>query len=110
MLILALTYVADPATVLREMARVLKPAAGKAKAGRDDAAAPRRAIIVDLLPHDRDDFRRQLGQTRLGFDPKELSQLLLEAGFTSPRIVPLPPEPAAKGPALFLATGERAGE
>ena len=95
MLILALTYVADPAAVLAEMARILKPAG--------------RAVIVDLLPHDRDDFRRQLGQTRLGFDAKELEQLLAQAGFNATQISirPLPPEPNAKGPALFLATAVR---
>ena len=101
MLILALTYVADPAIVVREMARVLKSASA------NDSSAPNqpgRVVIVDLLPHDRDNFRRQLGQTRLGFDPRELQQLLLEGGFTSPAIRPLPPEPGAKGPALFLAT------
>ena len=90
MLILALTYVADPAAVLAEMARVLK------RGGR--------AVIVDLLPHDRDDFRRQLGQTRLGFDAKELEQLLSDAGFAHVTIRPLSPEPNAKGPALLLAT------
>jgi ArsR family transcriptional regulator len=90
MLILALTYVADPAAVLAEMARVLKPGG--------------RAVIVDLVPHDREEFRRQLGQTRLGFDAKELEQLLLHAGFARSSVLPLPPEPNAKGPALFLAT------
>ena len=94
MLILALTYVADPAAVLAEMARVLKPDGG-------------RAVIVDLLPHDREDFRRQLGQTRLGFDAKELEQLLADAGFAHATVRPLPPEPNAKGPALFLATATR---
>ena len=95
MLILALTYVADPAAVLAEMSRILK------RGGR--------AVIVDLLPHDREDFRRQLGQTRLGFDAKELEQLLSDAGFTpaETKIRPLPPEPNAKGPALFLATAVR---
>jgi SAM-dependent methyltransferase/DNA-binding transcriptional ArsR family regulator len=93
MLILALTYVVDPAAALREMARLLKPGG--------------RAVIVDLLPHDRDDFRRQMGQTRLGFDPAELESLLQGAGLRNPIVRPLPPEPAAKGPALFLAIATR---
>jgi ArsR family transcriptional regulator len=94
-LILALTYVADPAAVLSEISRVLKPGG--------------RAVIVDLLPHDREEFRRQLGQTRLGFDANELEQLLAQAGFRESHIAirPLPPEPNAKGPALFLATAVR---
>ena len=93
-LMLALTYVPEPAAVLREMRRILK--------------IHGRAVIVDLLPHDREDFRREMGQTRNGFDPTELRQLLAGAGFARIDIAPLPPEPAAKGPALFLATATRA--
>jgi ArsR family transcriptional regulator len=93
LLILALTYVAEPAVALREMARILKPAG--------------RAVIVDLLPHDRDDFRRRMGQTTLGFDPAALQQLLVEAGFATSSVRPLAPEPNAKGPALFLATATK---
>ena len=90
MLILALTYCPDPPTVLKEISRILKPKG--------------RAVIIDLLPHDRDDFRRQLGQQHLGFPPDSLKALLRACPFAEIRISPLPPEPTAKGPALFLAT------
>ncbi len=94
MLILVLTYAPEPAAVLVQAARILKPG-GK-------------VVLVDLLPHDRDDFRRQMGQAHLGFGLQDVEQMLLTAGFDSPKVHPLPPEPDAKGPALFLATARRA--
>jgi ArsR family transcriptional regulator len=94
LMVLSLTYVADPAASLREMSRILKPGG--------------RAVIVDLLPHARDDFRRQYGQLHLGFSPDHLGTLLAASGLASARIQPLPPEPDTKGPALFLATADRA--
>ena len=70
-----------------------------------------RLVVVDLLPHDREDFRRQMGQRAAGFEPPQVEQLMREAGFTMTTSRPLPPEPQAKGPALFLAAGAlRAGE
>src|SRR5687767_7927741 len=90
MLLLALTYVEEPARVLAEVRRILKPGG--------------RAVVVDLLPHDRDDFRRQMGQRHAGFDPKELDRLMAAAGLSPIANHPLPPEPGVKGPALFLAT------
>lgn len=91
LLLLVLTYLPDPQPALREMARILKPG-GK-------------AVIVDLLPHDREDFRRQMGQQQLGFDLDDVGQMMKQAGLTPRPARPLPPEPNVKGPALFLATG-----
>lgn len=93
LLVLALTYVADPAPVLREAARVLRPGG--------------RAVVVDLLRHGRDDFRRRLGQRRDGFEPQALEALLADAGLVPDHCAPLPPEPEAKGPALLLAAASR---
>ncbi len=87
--ILSLSYVLEPGQALREMRRILKPNG--------------RAVIVDVLPHSRDDFRRQMGQTRMGFDEAELSAALRDAGFPAVTFRPLPPEAQAKGPALFAA-------
>ena len=93
LLILVLTYAPDPAAVLREMSRILKPHGT--------------AVIVDLLPHARDDFRRQMEQQHMGFDEKEIRQMLASAGMKESALRPLAPEPQAKGPALFLATARR---
>lgn len=93
LLVLALTYVNDPAVAIAESARILRPGG--------------RVIIVDLLPHDRDDFRRQMGQVALGFDTKALEQSMHDAKLSRVQVTSLPPETNAKGPALFLATGRR---
>ncbi len=93
MMTLALSYVTDPAAALSEMCRVIKPNG--------------RAIITDLLRHDRDDFRRQMNQACNGFDIDELTDLLVTAGFTLQTCRPLPPEKNAKGPALLLAVATK---
>ncbi|HLL90835.1 MAG TPA: metalloregulator ArsR/SmtB family transcription factor [Tepidisphaeraceae bacterium] len=93
LLLLVLTYIPDVAAALTEAARVTKPG-GK-------------LVIVDLLPHDRDDFRRQMGQTAMGFEPDELKRQLTAAGWGEATVVPVSPAEDAKGPALFLATAIR---
>jgi len=90
---LALTYVAEPRIVLGEMARILRPG-GK-------------AVIVDLLSHDREEFRLEMGQRHLGFEARELEALAGDAGLECLTARSLAPEPGARGPALLVLTGRR---
>jgi ubiquinone/menaquinone biosynthesis C-methylase UbiE/DNA-binding transcriptional ArsR family regulator len=94
MMVLSLIYVASPSLALSEMSRILKPKG--------------RAIVVDLLPHSREDFRRQYGQQHLGFADDQVTNFFTESGFTNVGITNLAPEEGVKGPALFLATASRA--
>ncbi len=93
-LFLALSYVAEPARALDEMGRILRPG-GK-------------AVVVDLLSHDRDDFRVEMGQRHLGFEIGELETLAEDAGLVNITSRPLVPEPGARGPALMMLTGRQA--
>jgi ArsR family transcriptional regulator len=90
MLMLVLHHVPDPGRAIGEVMRTLKPGG--------------RAIIVDMLPHDREIYRQQMGHVWLGFGEDHLRALLAEAGFENARIVALPPDARAKGPGLFAAT------
>jgi ubiquinone/menaquinone biosynthesis C-methylase UbiE len=90
---LVLHHVPDPAGVLSEAARVLR------RGGR--------LMIVDMLPHDREDYRQQMGHVWLGFADDQLRRLLTTAGFEKIRIVPLAPDSEAKGPAVFVASASR---
>ena len=60
------------------------------------------------MGHDRDEFRQQMGQRHLGFEPAELESLAREAGLGDVAARPLVPEPDAQGPALLMLTGRQA--
>ena len=93
LLILALTYVEEPAAALREMFRIRRPGG--------------RAVVVDLLRHDRESFREEMGQLHLGFECRGMEDLMTAAGFTSANCRPIPPAPEARGPALLIASAGR---
>ncbi len=88
-LVLVLPYLTEPESVLSEAARVLK--------------RHRPLVIVDLLPHERSNYRQEMGHVRLGVSREELERWLCAAGLSLRQYRPLPPDPSAKGPALFVA-------
>ena len=86
---LVLHVVVDPAAALAEAARTLRPGG--------------RLLVVDMLPHEREDYRASMGHLWLGFGEQQLGGWLQDAGLTDVRVVALPPDPVAKGPGLFTA-------
>lgn len=93
MLSLVLHYAPAPAKALSDVARVLKPGG--------------RVLVVDMLPHEREEYQQQMGHVWLGFSEKQISRFLTGAGFGQVRVRALPADPDAKGPALFAAVGVR---
>lgn len=93
LLTLVLHHAPDPSKTLAEVARVLKPGG--------------RVLLVDMMAHDREGYRQQMGHVWLGFTGDHIRTLLADAGFTGVRVVPIEPDARAKGPGLFVATGSR---
>jgi ArsR family transcriptional regulator len=60
-----------------------------------------------MLPHEHEEYKQQMGHVWLGFGDDQIRRLLGTAGFAAVRIVPLPIDPEAKGPALFVASAVR---
>lgn len=94
MLFLVAHYVADPEPVTTELTRVMKGGG--------------RVVIVDLMPHERDEYVLQMGHVWQGLSEAQMQDWFESAGFTGFRYRPLPADPAAKGPGMFVASGRKA--
>jgi len=93
MLSLVLHYSPEPAGALAEVARVVRPGG--------------RVLVVDMLPHDREEYQQQMGHVWLGFSEKQMTKFLTGAGFADVQIRALPVDPDARGPALFAAVAAK---
>jgi ubiquinone/menaquinone biosynthesis C-methylase UbiE len=92
---LVLHYVAEPGEALAQAARALRPGG--------------RLLVVDMMPHEREEYRQAMGHVWQGFEAARLEGWMAEAGLGAFRYVPLPPDPAAKGPGLFAASARKLG-
>ena len=92
-LMMVLHHVPEPERALREVGRVLEPGGT--------------LLVVDMLPHERENYRQQMGHVWLGFSEEHIHRLLGESGFGEMMTSPLPPDTKAKGPGLFVATARR---
>ena len=93
LLLLVLHHLPEPGRVVAEAARALAPGG--------------RLLILDMVPHDREDYRHTMGHVWLGFPPKQLTRWLEAAGLGAVRITPLMPDRGTRGPSLFVATAVR---
>lgn len=85
---LILPYATDPEATIKEMSRVV---------AREGAL-----VIVDLLSHNRTEYRELMGHLWMGFAQDQLIDWLRACGWKEIRFLSLPPDPEAKGPAVFV--------
>ena len=66
-------------------------------------------MIIDMMPHERDDLQLRMGHVWRGFNPEQMHGWLADAGFAETRYVPLSAHESARGPVLFTAGGRASG-
>lgn len=89
-MMLVLHHLDHPEEAIHEAARCLRPGG--------------RILIVDMMPHDRLEYRMERGHVWLGFSEQQINEYLAAAGFGAGRFQTLPPAPEAKGPNLFAVS------
>jgi SAM-dependent methyltransferase/DNA-binding transcriptional ArsR family regulator len=91
--VLVLHYAVDPPRTLAEAHRALRPGG--------------RLLVVDMVPHEHEDYRQQMGHLWQGFSADHIGGWLEEVGFKRCRYRLLATDPKARGPGLFTAAARR---
>ena len=94
---LVLHHVEDPAVPLREAGRVLKA-----------GGVSGRVLVIDMVRHDRSEYRHRMGHRHLGFGRDDMESHFAAAGLVPMSFRELPVDPDARGPGLFVAIAARA--
>lgn len=95
-LFLVLHYLDEPRQAVAEAMRALRPGG--------------RLLVVDMMLHDREEYRQRMGHLWQGFSPEQIGGWIGAAGLEGFRYHALPADPAARGPTLFAATARRASQ
>lgn len=85
--------VLEPARVLAEVRRVLRPGG--------------RLLMLDFTAHDREEYSSQMGHVWQGFTEEHVAALVTDAGLSVARYRVLPADPKAKGPAVFTLVARK---
>lgn len=88
-IMLVLHHLAEPGRAIEEAGRILKPGG--------------RLIVVDMMPHERAEYRETMGHLWLGFDRETMAAWCRHGGLLDPSYRALPSVPRVSGPLLFLA-------
>ena len=60
-------------------------------------------IVIDMVAHERDEYRATMGHEHLGFSDASLAAIAAEARLSLALYRPLRPAIGARGPGLFVA-------
>lgn len=98
--------VLDAAIVFLVLHNLVEPGRAIAEAARALKCGGR-LVVVDMAPHEREEYRQRMGHLWQGFSEAEITGWMEESGLAGARYVTLVPEIEAKGPGLFAASARK---